>query len=313
MKQNILFTDDWRSSIPSGALIITDSTVSEYYAAGLRRITFEAGEPSKTMGAVQWALDALAAMGCDRQTTVVALGGGVVGDLAGFVASIYMRGVPLIQIPTTLMAMVDSAIGGKTGVNLPAGKNLAGTFYPAQSVIINTSFLDTLPPRELRSGRYEIVKYAVISNDLILPQLSHADAIRRCVEIKQEIVVEDPHERTGKREWLNFGHTIGHALEKVMGYGVMTHGEAVGVGMVIESEIARRRLGFTGAELVRGMVDGVGTKLSCAAVPPDDILSACRLDKKNTCGWIRMCLPKDFGDMETVEVSDEVILDCLKE
>ena len=201
------------------------------------------GETSKSFDAAAALCEDFARLGIDRQSFVVALGGGVVGDLAGFVAAIYYRGVPVIQIPTTIMAQVDSSVGGKTGINLSAGKNLVGAFHQPFAVLADTTTLATLGRREWNEGFAEVIKYGVIREKRLLAELRDgtwelSDLVRRCVEIKASFVEEDERETTGSRALLNFGHTLGHAIEAVAGYGTLLHGEAVALGMVAAAHIS---------------------------------------------------------------------------
>ena len=222
---------------------------------------FSDGESYKTLDSVRECLDRLLSLKWERQDPVLALGGGVVGDMGGFVASILLRGVPLIHVPTTVVGQVDSSIGGKTGVDHPEGKNLIGSFYPPQSVWIDPSFLETLPLRERRSGLGEVIKYALIGNRELLRFLDGnleilsgerfdrdvwEETIFLCASHKARIVSEDERE-SGVRMNLNFGHTFGHALEGAMGYEGILHGEAVGLGMIAAARVARA-LGITGEE-----------------------------------------------------------------
>jgi 3-dehydroquinate synthase len=204
------------------------------------------GEPSKSFAVTAALCEDFARHGIDRQSFVVALGGGVVGDLAGFAAAIYYRGVPVVQIPTTIMAQVDSSVGGKTAINLSAGKNLVGAFYQPVAVLADTATLTTLGRREWNEGFAEVIKYGVIREKGLLAELQDGtwnlpDLVRRCVEIKASFVEEDERETTGRRALLNFGHTLGHAIEAVAGYGTLLHGEAVALGMVAAAYVSAER------------------------------------------------------------------------
>src|SRR3984893_1039138 len=249
-----------RAGLRGRAAIISDRKVGELYgdrvSAALTSEGFKVslhlvnpGETSKSFAAAGALCEDLAGHGVDRQSFVVALGGGVIGDLAGFVAAIYYRGVPFIQIPTTIMAQVDSSIGGKTGVNLSAGKNLVGAFHQPVAVLADTTTLATLGRREWNEGLAEVIKYGVIREKGLLTELRNGtwnlpDLVRRCVEIKASFVEEDERETTGSRALLNFGHTLGHAIEAVAGYGTLLHGEAVALGMVAAAQVSAERAGL---------------------------------------------------------------------
>ncbi|MBL7115890.1 MAG: 3-dehydroquinate synthase [Kiritimatiellae bacterium] len=256
------------------ALIVSDSNVAALYLPWCRKklseaglevseCVFPAGEPSKCLETMAMLYDAAVSARLDRSSVVVALGGGVVGDAAGFLAASYLRGVRFVQVPTTLLAMVDSSVGGKTGINLPQGKNLVGAFYQPVEVDINLDTLVTLQNREYRAGLAEVVKYGVIwdadlfalleqrTDDLLKqdPMLL-ADVVARCCEIKAEVVSQDEREG-GLRAILNFGHTLGHALENILGYGEWLHGEAVSAGMVYAAEVSVAQHGLTRVEADR--------------------------------------------------------------
>lgn len=252
MKQNLLFTSPESAiqSLPADAWIITDQNVAQAWPHLLtdhRVISIQPGEEQKTWKQAGLLIEEMATRGVNRKSTLAALGGGVVGDLAGFAAASILRGIRFVQIPTTLLAMVDSAIGGKVGVDLDAGKNLAGAFWPADEVHISPEFLTTLPEREWLCGSAEVWKYGAIMDaelfctlekDQISPENSSLfQIIQACSNHKAEIVAQDPHEKSGLRAILNFGHTIGHAIEWAAGYGAMTHGEAISIGMVLEAKL----------------------------------------------------------------------------
>ena len=211
----------------------------------------KAPNPSKSLRPL---CEDFARHGVDRQSFVVALGGGVVGDLAGFVAAIYYRGLPVVQIPTTIMAQVDSSVGGKTAINLRAGKNLVGAFHQPVAVLADTTTLTTLGRREWNEGFAEVIKYAAIRERGLLAELRDGqwhlpDLVRRCVEIKASFVEEDERETSGSRALLNFGHTLGHAIEAVAGYGTLLHGEAVALGMVAAAQVSAERAGLQKQEI----------------------------------------------------------------
>ncbi len=234
--------------------------------------------------------DKLAKMQVGRDATIVAFGGGVVGDLAGFVAATYMRGIALIQIPTTLLAQVDSSVGGKTGVDLSAGKNLVGAFYQPKLVLADVNVLETLPHREILNGLAEVVKYAIIKSPEIFKALEKTGAdlkgieavIGECVRIKAEVVSKDEREISGLRMILNLGHTVGHALETHFGYHVLNHGEAVALGILAETEIARRLklIGQKDAARIAALIAKLGFATKLAKLPAKKIIHLMQLDKK---------------------------------
>ena len=323
--------------------IVTDTNVGPRYADRVRSslgdarasvYTIPAGETYKTRE--QWAsvTDAMLADGYGRDTTVIALGGGVVGDLAGFVAATYMRGVPFVQVPTTLLAMIDASVGGKTGVDTPAGKNLVGAFHQPAAVIADPETFATLPREELRSGLAEAVKHAVIADEAYLEEVMTAGAalldspsdpratslVARSVEIKADVVRRDEREG-GVRKTLNFGHTIGHAIEHESGYALL-HGEAVAIGMVLESRVAERvRVAEHGtAETTRNAIVRLGLpERPPRGVRADALLAATRLDKKARAGRVEYSLPARVGAMAAadrgwgVAVPDDVVLEVLRE
>ena len=327
--------------------VISDPNVAPLYVERVR-VSLAASAPDATISLLLvppgedhktrelWAhlTDELLASGAGRDTTIIALGGGVIGDLAGFVAATYMRGVPVVQLPTTLLAMVDASVGGKTGVDTPAGKNLVGAFHPPAAVIADPDTLATLPAPELRAGAAEIIKHGVIADARyfeqvleLLPRLAAGDTfippaigaiIARSVEIKAEVVAADEREH-GRRKILNFGHTLGHAIELVSGYRLL-HGEAVAIGMSLESEIAER-IGVA----ARGTAARVRAAVTAAGLPvviplglePAAILAATRTDKKARGGRVEYALPAGVGSMAGVEhgwslaVPDDVVLGVL--
>jgi 3-dehydroquinate synthase len=322
--------------------IITDGNVGPLYAQKLRTAldesrtlvyTIQAGEAFKTRET--WALvtDALLDAGFGRDTSIIALGGGVVGDLAGFVAATFMRGVPVVQIPTTLLAMIDASVGGKTGVDTVAGKNLVGAFHPPAAVIADTNVLSSLPIEHLRAGMAEAIKHGVIADaeyfervrDVAgrigketIPEGEMLDLVARSVEIKASVVVSDERE-AGVRKTLNFGHTIGHAVELASGYSLL-HGEAVAIGMVYESALAER-LGIAEAGTaarVREAVQVAGLPdKRPASVTVDAILEAARGDKKARAGRVEYALPASVGSMTAasrgwaIPVSDAAVREIL--
>lgn len=285
-------------------------------AAGLDPvvITIPPGEGSKTLERAAAVCDKMAAAGFDRSSFVVALGGGVVGDLAGFAAAIYHRGIPFVQVPTTLLAQVDSSIGAKTAVNTAAGKNLLGAVHRPALVIADVETLATLPPREFNQGFAEIIKHAVIADPSLFELLRAFDRkdlvelVCRNVEIKAAVVSRDEHDTTGERAILNFGHTVGHAIEGAAGYGVLLHGEAVSLGLVAACEISVRRAGLS--ELERETVIaalqafGLPTKLP-AGFPRDRIMPALKADKKFERGEVRFVVTPKLG---TARLTSDVSL-----
>ncbi len=313
----LLRTLPWGAKAAQGA-VISDSNVAPLYAepvlASLQASGFAAvlvvvpsGEQSKSLAEAARVADALIAAGLDRHSFVVALGGGVVGDLAGFVASIYARGVPLVQIPTSIVAQVDSAVGGKTGVNSELGKNLLGTFHAPSLVIADLATLDTLPKREFNEGFAEVIKHGVIRDRALLQGLAGFDRrdraslaaiIRRNVEIKAAIVGADEFEQTGERALLNFGHTIGHAIEQAAGYGRWLHGEAISLGMVAAGRLSMEKAGLPAADfavlLARLKEFDLPTHLP-GEVDEAAILASLARDKKFAAGQIRFVLTRALG------------------
>lgn len=271
----------------------------------------DGGEENKRWAHLEEALEGLARHGADRGSTLVAVGGGVVGDLAGMAAALYMRGIPVIQVPTTLLAMVDAAIGGKTAVDLAAGKNMAGAFHHPDAVYICLDWLETLPEREWRNGAAEMVKYGFIYDPELAKDLAQSPVqkhpaldklVERCVRIKEEVVEADPSERTGLRAILNFGHTIGHALEAATSYKEYAHGEAVAIGMVAEARLAEA-LGMAEPGLAADVqeackVQGLPTELP--SLPTQDLISIMRRDKKARDGKLAFSLVNMPGECKLV-------------
>ncbi|WP_435019610.1 3-dehydroquinate synthase [Tundrisphaera sp. TA3] len=287
------------------------------------------GEASKSLAVASTLFDRLVAMKADRHTAIVAVGGGVIGDLAGFVASAYARGLPLVMIPTTLLAQVDSSVGGKVGVNHPGAKNIIGAFHQPVGVWIDTDSLLTLPPREVRCGMAEVIKYGVILDADFFDSLERdAAAIRdgdraliramiaRCCRIKADVVSQDEREETGLRAVLNFGHTIGHAVEAVAGYGGgYQHGEAVAIGMVAESRLAER-MGWIGPDATARMVrllEAFGLPTVAPGLDVAGLRDAMGRDKKNQGGRVRFVLPRAIGRVEMAEAPDQDIRAVLAE
>jgi len=280
-------------------------------------IVFDDREAKKNMATVEQLCRRLIRAGADRRVVIVAAGGGVVGDVCGFVAASYLRGVRLVHVPTTVVAQVDSAIGGKTGVNLPGGKNLVGAFYPPQLVLADPATLKTLPPREFRSGIYEVVKYGVIGDPVLftflekrIEDLVRGDAaaldfvIPRCIQAKADVVGRDERE-SGLREILNFGHTFAHAFETATKYRRYLHGEAVGWGMIAAARLGERtsRLAPAEASRIEALVRRVGQLpplLAEAAKAPQRLVKIMGSDKKTRSGQLRFVLADRIGHAETV-------------
>ncbi|MFO7649637.1 3-dehydroquinate synthase [Halomonas campaniensis] len=302
-------------------MIVTNETVAPLYLercrAGLpdglvvRELVLPDGEATKSLASVERIWDALLEAGFNRRCTLIALGGGVIGDMVGFAAACYQRGVAFIQVPTTLLAQVDSSVGGKTGVNHPLGKNMIGAFWQPRAVLVDTDTLATLPPRELSAGLAEVIKYGLIRDAEFLAWLegsmpalraletpSLTRAIERSCALKAEIVAEDETEQ-GVRALLNLGHTFGHAIEAHQGYGIWLHGEAVGAGMLMAAELSAR-LGWLSAEQVartRAIIEAAALPLTAPAdMSAEDFLVRMRLDKKNIDSRLRLILLRELGE-----------------
>ncbi|MEO1017895.1 MAG: 3-dehydroquinate synthase [Pseudomonadota bacterium] len=292
----------------------------------IETIVLPPGEATKSVDALEQLVDQILALGIDRQTPVIALSGGVIGDLAGFAAAITLRGLPFIQLPTTLLAQVDSSVGGKTGINSRHGKNLIGAFYQPKSVLIDISVLDDLPPREIKAGYAEIIKYgflydreffdwlevnggAVIDGD----NAARLHAIARSVAIKAEIVAADETERNDLRALLNFGHTFAHAYERIVGYtDALLHGEAVSLGMVKAFELSRRLGHCHGqdSERARAHLEEIGMPVSVQAhlgrkLASDDVINAMYTDKKVVSRKLRFVLARAIGSTFVAKDVDE--------
>ena len=308
-------------NLPRGstALIVSNTTVAPLYAAQLQSTlqtryskvlltTLPDGEQFKDWATLQLIFDALLENNCDRKTVLYALGGGVIGDMTGFAAASYMRGVPFVQVPTTLLAQVDSSVGGKTAVNHPLGKNMIGAFYQPQLVVCDINVLQTLPPRELSAGLAEIIKYGPIADLVFLDWIevnldallacepaAMAYAIQRSCEIKAAVVEQDERE-SGLRAILNFGHTFGHAIESGLGYGQWLHGEGVGCGMVMAANLSQR-LGLVDlafVERLKRLIERAGLPVKAPQLDASDnagrYLELMRMDKKSEAGEIRFVL-----------------------
>ena len=318
-------------------LLVTNTTVGPLYAQAVSRslaalhkevivVELPDGEAHKTWHTLQTVFDTLLERGCDRKTVLYALGGGVVGDLVGFAAACYMRGVPFVQIPTTLLAQVDSSVGGKTAINHPLGKNMIGAFYQPQRVICDLDALKTLPDREWSAGLAEVIKYGPIADMAFLDWIESdldalmrrdtnavARAVRRSCEIKAEVVGQDERE-SNLRAMLNFGHTFGHAIEAGLGFGVWLHGEAVGCGMVMASELSCR-LGLVDRAFVQRLTQLIaraglptrGPRLGAA-----EYLAHMRVDKKAQAGEIRFVLIDGPGRAIVRTAPDELVSEVIE-
>ena len=322
--------------------VITDSRMKTIYGkkllaqfgkAGVKAVLldFPAGEKSKNMKTVSALLEKMLASGIDRKACVVALGGGVAGDVAGFAASIYMRGINFVQVPTTLLAMADSSIGGKTGVDLSGAKNSAGSFSQPKKVYACLEFLETLPKKEISNGMSEVVKHAIISDveffafiEKNLPKVFALNrktmlyVVKKNCEAKARVVEKDEKEGNYRRV-VNFGHTIGHALEVLGKFSRLSHGQAISIGMVAEAEISRE-LGLmpaTDVERIRRLFMKIGLPVRLPAYGPKKILAKTRLDKKAVSGKVFYSLPARIGKMHSrkgnfgIEVSDRTVLKAL--
>ena len=323
------------------ALLVSDSHVAPLYAEGVRAallaarpevrvetFVLPAGEASKTLAGFGDAINALATLGARRDACVYALGGGVVGDLAGFAAACWMRGIDCVQLPTTLLAMVDSSVGGKTAVDLPAGKNLVGAFHPPRAVLADTTTLRSLPDRELRAGLAEVVKYGAIIDAPFLDWLAGhagalleredaalAEAIARSCAHKAAIVERDPFEH-GERALLNFGHTFGHAIETEQAYDGLSHGEAVAVGMVLAARLSTR-LGLAGdadADALCRLLEGFGLPVALPrGLDPAALVAHMRMDKKALASGLRFVLWDGAGRARVVaDVPEAEVLAVLQ-
>ncbi|MBI4382970.1 MAG: 3-dehydroquinate synthase [Nitrospinae bacterium] len=317
----------------NSAVVVTHPGIRRLYGdgvtvslqkAGFRTAYAEVaeGEASKSLEVAGRLFDRLVEFGCDRQSVLVALGGGVVGDLTGFVAATFMRGVPFVQVPTTLLAQVDSSVGGKTAVNHPRGKNLIGAFYQPRAVIVDVDTLKTLPFDEFRAGMAEVVKYGVIADRALFDFIDdNASAIlaldpaclERIVETSCAIkagVVEKDERESRYRMVLNFGHTIGHAVEALTGYSGMKHGEAVAVGMVYAAELSKAA-GYCSEDVcrrLRALIRKLGLPDKLPDLGPAAIVEAMYLDKKATDRNIRFVLVKDIGEVEITDGVPEPVL-----
>jgi 3-dehydroquinate synthase len=311
---------DLYSPAGSRAAIVTNKVVAPLYLARAKKaieaagapvveIIVEDGEQAKNWSTLEHVLDAMLTAKLGRDSTVVALGGGVIGDLAGFAAAIYQRGIAFVQVPTTLLAQVDSSVGGKTAINHPLGKNMIGAFHQPRAVISDVATLDTLPPRELRSGIAEVIKHGFALDATFVDWLEGnveklvacdrqalAYAVRRSCELKARVVAADERE-TGERALLNFGHTFGHAIETAAGYGAWLHGEAVAAGMVMAAELSALmgHLRKTEVGRVRELLRRAGLPVAGPALAPERLMELMALDKKAAKGKTRFVVLESIG------------------
>jgi len=319
------------------ALIVSNETVAPLYLARLQAqlqphypqvltVILKDGEAYKDWHSLNAIVDQLLAHAADRKTVLFALGGGVIGDMTGFAAAIYMRGVPFVQVPTTLLSQVDSSVGGKTAINHPLGKNMLGAFYQPERVIADLATLDTLPQRELSAGLAEVIKYGPIADAAFLDWLESnmdallardraalAYAVRRSCEIKAWVVGQDEREQ-GLRAILNFGHTFGHAIETGMGYGAWLHGEAVGCGMVMASDLSVR-LGLMPASFLARMqrlVAWAGLPTQAPAMAPERFIELMQVDKKAEGGEIRFVLIESLGKAVMRGAALDLVADVIR-
>jgi 3-dehydroquinate synthase len=307
-----------RPHLGAGAVaVVTNAVVAPLYLERVTRalgrpaleILIEDGEEAKSWTSVDRVCDALLAARCGRDATLVALGGGVVGDLAGFAAAVYQRGVPFIQVPTTLLAQVDSSVGGKTAINHARGKNMIGAFHQPAAVVADVATLDTLPERELRAGLAEVIKHgaaldaaffawleANMDGLLSRDRAALTHAVRRSCELKAAVVAADERE-SGARALLNFGHTFGHAIEAAAGYGTWLHGEAIGAGMLMAAELSVRAglLAAADCERVRRLVARAGLPVAGPALAAERLLALMEVDKKASAGRVRFVLLEAIG------------------
>ena len=301
---------------PSRVFTVIDGRVRELHGLPIEGPSFtqEPGERNKTVECWRALIDAFVEERIDRDAVVLAIGGGATLDLAGFAAATYLRGVRWIAVPTTLLAMVDAAWGGKTGVDLPAAKNLVGAFHSPAEVVVTPEFLRTLPERETRAGLAEVIKHGVIGDVTLLDRAGRDDPasfVDDAARVKQEIVARDPLEK-GERRLLNLGHTLGHALEQASGYALQ-HGEAVAIGLRAACRIAELHCGFTQREVVEEALDRCGLPAH-TSLNEEAVLEALSHDKKRSRGALRWVLPLDLGDVRVFEkVPEEPVRIALRE
>ena len=317
-------------------LIITDENVGAHYAktalesleqAGFSAClaTLPAGEKSKCADQLFELYSRCIECGLDRQSFIVALGGGVMGDLAGYTAASYLRGIPFVQVPTSLLAMVDSSVGGKTGLNLPEGKNLVGAFHQPELVLADLHTLKTLPEREYRAGLAEVVKYGIIYDAPFFSELEEnldklsdvgnvellANVVGRCCEIKADVVAQDEREG-GLRAILNFGHTVGHAIENVAGYGEYIHGEAISIGSIFaaRASVGRTGLSQAGCDRIENIFQALGLPVRAPECKWDALRAALSVDKKTVAGRPKFVLASDIGQ---VSIGNEMAEDEMEQ
>ena len=329
----------WLDFIPrtSAMMIITDANVAEIAGGRMLELirsngfkvelaAFPGGEDHKNLATIGALTERMAEIGLDRHSTVIALGGGIPGDVAGFAASVYMRGIRYIQVPTTLLAQVDSSVGGKTGVNLPQGKNLVGTFHQPSLVFIDVSFIKTLPEREYLTGLAEVIKYGIIWDSSFFGFLEQNQTaigsrdpeclqqmVHRCCAIKADIVAQDETEG-GIRALLNLGHTFGHALEALTGYRRYNHGEAVAIGIVLGARLAAEsgRLSPGDHDRIKSLIFSLGLPTTYERLASDDIITQMRRDKKSVGGRLQLVLPTRIGSSQLFnDISEHQIAQVL--
>ena len=320
-----------RAGLCEPVLVISQPRILKAVGKSLKKrfpvVSIPDGESAKSLTTVSRLLDRMVQLKLTRQSTVIAFGGGVVGDVAGFVASIYMRGIAVVQIPTTLLAQVDSSIGGKTGVNHRVAKNLIGTFYQPRLVLSDPLILQMLPEREYASGLYEALKYGVIGDPALFEEFERNTSmlkkrdpeaverlVARCAAIKAEVVMSDEKE-SDLRRILNFGHTVGHALEAAALYRRIKHGEAVGYGMVAAARIGRalEKINDWDVHRIENAIASIGRLPALDGVSSKDVLGAIQHDKKVRNGAIHFVLPRTIGSVEiTAEVPFEIVREVVK-
>lgn len=312
------------------AVVVTDENVEQPHAMTVAKslqnsqvrtdlVVLPCGESTKSIQVAEQLWKKCLEVGVNRKSIIVAVGGGVIGDLAGFIAATYARGIRFFQIPTTLLAQVDSSVGGKVGINLPEAKNMVGAFWQPSAVLIDTATLDTLPTREYRAGLAEVVKYGVILDEEFFEYLERTqseinqrkptvliDIIERSCQLKAKIVSEDEREETGLRAVLNYGHTFAHAFESVTGYGELLHGEAVSIGMLCASRLAERlgRFERQNTERQATLLQNLGLPVNVPPVDHESVLRAFYSDKKSEENNLRFILPSRIGKVELVEHID---------
>lgn len=308
------------------AVIITDANVDDLYAEPVANaladqgcevdvLIVDAGEQSKSVEVATELWERMLDEGADRKTAVIAVGGGVVGDLAGFVAATFARGLVFVQVPTTLLAQVDSSVGGKVGINLPGAKNMVGCFWQPRGVVIDVNVLQSLPEREFNAGMAEVVKYGVIQDaeffaylERQIDAINSRDAgvlthiVERCCRLKADVVEQDEREETGLRAILNYGHTFGHAFEAATGYEQLLHGEGVAIGMLCASRLAERlnRVDAAFTKRQQDLLESFGLPTGVPEVPHDELIELMYHDKKTERGKLRFVLPSRLGHVETV-------------